>query len=267
MTGYTAGGHSDHSMMSYGRSTMEPMLRSTYSCARRMHAIAAQRPRSRACEGLCSSAGHTQKRNVFSSVGKKLYFDTHAVVRILEARGFTTQQSEMIVSALLKIMNVNMDLIYQDMVSKVQQEISLQQVMSHIASAKKDMIILEKSEFSALRTENEKLKSELEQLKKQAIDEISKVRANNKLDFNLEKSRVKEMYAGDGRKLVELRTEIVEMHSQQDRAQTQTKRKIDTEVAGIKTMLESNKLDTIKYLAGSVFTCLTIALGFYRLWM
>ncbi|KAG8571823.1 hypothetical protein GDO81_011791 [Engystomops pustulosus] len=147
------------------------------------------------------------------------------------------------------------------------EEISLQQVMSHIASAKKDMIILEKSEFSALRTENEKLKSELEQLKKQLTDEITKARANNKLDFNLEKSRVKEMYTDNERKLLELRTEIVEMHSQQDRAQTQTKRKIDTEVAGLKTMLESHKLDSIKYLAGSVFTCLTIALGFYRLWM
>ncbi|KAG8571821.1 hypothetical protein GDO81_011791 [Engystomops pustulosus] len=235
------GGHSCLSIWSYGRGTMEPMLRSSYSCVRRMHAV--QRPRGRVCTVLCVSSSHTHNRTVFSSVGKKLYFDTHAVVQILEARGFTTQQSEMIVSALLKIMNSNMDLVYQDMVTKVQQEISLQQVMSHIASAKKDMIILEKSEFSALRTENEKLKSELEQLKKQLT------------------------YTDNERKLLELRTEIVEMHSQQDRAQTQTKRKIDTEVAGLKTMLESHKLDSIKYLAGSVFTCLTIALGFYRLWM
>lgn len=34
-------------------------------------------------------------------------------------------------------------------------EIALQQVMSHIGAVKKDMIILEKSEFSALRSENE----------------------------------------------------------------------------------------------------------------
>lgn len=39
-------------------------------------------------------------------------------------------------------------------------------------------------------------------------------------------------------------------HAQQDRAVTQTDRKIDTEVAGLKTMLESHKLDNIKYLAG-----------------
>ncbi|XP_044151185.1 mitochondrial calcium uniporter regulator 1 [Bufo gargarizans] len=247
-------------MSGCGHSAMKPML----GC---LHVIAALKPSSRACDVLCASGRNIHKRNVFSPVLKKLYFDTHVVVQALEAKGFTTQQSEMIVSALLKIMNANMDLIYHDMVFKVQQEISLQQVMSHITSAKKDMIILERSEFSSLRTENEKLKSELDQLKKQVTDEITKVRANNKLDFNLEKSKIKEMFADNVRKLVELRTEIVEMQSQEDRSLTQTKRKIDTEVAGLKTMLESHKLDSIKYLAGSVFTCLTIALGFYRLWM
>ncbi|NXI87607.1 MCUR1 regulator, partial [Rhipidura dahli] len=180
---------------------------------------------------------------------RRLYFDTHALVCLLEANGFTTQQSEVIVSALVKIMNTNVDMIYKDMVTKVQQEIALQQVMSHIGGVKKDMIILEKSEFSALRSENEKIKLELQQIKKQVMDEITKVRADNKLNLNLEKSRVKEL------------------HAQQDRALTQTDRKIDTEVADLKTMLESHKLDNIKYLAGSVFTCLTVALGFYRLWI
>lgn len=35
---------------------------------------------------------------------------------------------------------------------------------------------------------------------------------------------------------------------------TQTNMKIDTEVAGLKTMLESHKLDTIKYVAG-MYAC------------
>lgn len=38
--------------------------------------------------------------------------------------------------------------------------------------------------------------------------------------------------------------------AEQDRHLTQTNMKIDTEVASLKTMLESHKLDTIKYLAG-----------------
>ncbi|XP_054577426.1 mitochondrial calcium uniporter regulator 1 isoform X3 [Eptesicus fuscus] len=182
-------------------------------------------------------------------------------------RGFTTQQAEIIVSALVKITDANMDIIYKDMVTKMQQEITLQQIMSQISNVKKDMIILEKSEFSALRAENEKIKLELHQLKQQIMDEVVKVRTDSKLDFNLEKSRVKELYSLNERKLLEMRTEMVALHAQQDRAVTQTDRKIDTEVAGLKTMLESHKLDNIKYLAGSVFTCLTVALGFYRLWI
>ncbi|KAM9200111.1 mitochondrial calcium uniporter regulator 1 [Mergus octosetaceus] len=215
-----------------------------------------------------SAPGSSQGKGSASLLGsRRLFFDTHALVCLLEENGFTTQQSEVIVSALVKIMNTNLDMIYKDMVTKVQQEIALQQVMSHIGAVKKDMIILEKSEFSALRSENEKIKLELQQIKKQVMDEITKVRADNKLNLNLEKSRVKELYSLNERKLLEMRTEIVELHAQQDRALTQTDRKIDTEVADLKTMLESHKLDNIKYLAGSVFTCLTVALGFYRLWI
>ncbi|XP_049621230.1 mitochondrial calcium uniporter regulator 1 [Suncus etruscus] len=209
------------------------------------------------------------KNKDFASCGgsRKLFFDTHALVCVLEQNGFTTQQAEIIVSALVKILDTNLDIVYKDMVTKMQQEITLQQIMSQISNVKKDMIILEKSEFSALRAENEKIKLELHQLKQQVMDEVIKVRTDTKLDFNLEKSRVKELYSMNERKLLEIRTEMVALHAQQDRAVTQTDRKIDTEVAGLKTMLESHKLDNIKYLAGSVFTCLTVALGFYRLWI
>ncbi|KAM6444906.1 mitochondrial calcium uniporter regulator 1 isoform 2-T3 [Rhynochetos jubatus] len=216
---------------------------------------------------ISASSSLESKGNISLLGNRKLFFDTHALVCLLEENGFTTRQSEVIVSALVKITNTNLDIIYKDMVTKVQQEIALQQVMSHIGGVKKDMIILEKSEFSALRSENEKIKLELQQIKKQVMDEITKVRADNKLNLNLEKSRVKELYSLNERKLLEMRTEIVELHAQQDRALTQTDRKIDTEVADLKTMLESHKLDNIKYLAGSVFTCLTVALGFYRLWI
>ncbi|XP_041039989.1 mitochondrial calcium uniporter regulator 1-like isoform X2 [Carcharodon carcharias] len=182
-------------------------------------------------------------------------------------RGFTTKQSEVVVAALLRVMHSSMEVTYKDFATKIQQEIMLQHIMSHMTSVKKDMIILEKSEFSAIRAANEKLKIELQQLKKQLIDEVVKVSSNNKLDMNLEKSRVQEMLTEHERRVLETRADIVELHSQQNRAVTQINRKIETEVAGLKTLLESHKLDTIKYLAGSVFTCLTVVLGFYRLWI
>ncbi|XP_071387720.1 mitochondrial calcium uniporter regulator 1 [Centroberyx affinis] len=207
------------------------------------------------------------KADMPKSGNRKLFFDTHAVVRLLEENGFSTPQAEVIVKVLVRTTNSNMDAIYNDMVTKVQQEIMLQRVMSQIASVKKDMIILEKSEFSTLLAENEKIKIQLLQLKVQLADVMNKVRSDTILDMNLEKSRVKEMKAEHEKKLLETRTGIMEMNAEQDRHLTQTNMKIDTEVAGLKTMLESHKLDTIKYLAGSVFTCLTVVLGFYRIWM
>uniref|UniRef100_A0A8C3RM98 Mitochondrial calcium uniporter regulator 1 n=1 Tax=Chelydra serpentina TaxID=8475 RepID=A0A8C3RM98_CHESE len=195
---------------------------------------------------------HSVKGKFSLSGSRKLFFDTHALVCLLEENGFTTPQSEIIVSALVKIMNTNMDVIYKDMVTKVQQ-----------VKFKKDIYLYVPFFFFFFK----KVKLELQLLKKQVMDEVTKVRSDNKLSFNLEKSRVKELYSVNEKKLLEMRKEIVALHAQQDRALTQTDRKIDTEVAGLKTMLESHKLDNIKYLAGSVFTCLTVALGFYRLWI
>ncbi|XP_061569684.1 mitochondrial calcium uniporter regulator 1 [Cololabis saira] len=227
-------------------------------------------PGTGAARGICTSLKAFQydlKPNVPKTEGRKMFFDTHAVVRILEENDFTTRQSEVLVNVLVSTTNSNMEVIYSDMVTKVQQEIMLQQIMSKIASVKKDMIILEKSEFSTLLAENEKLKIQLLEVKVQIADVMNKVRSDNILDMNLEKSRVKEMKAQHDKKLLQARTEIMEMTAEQDRHLTQTNMKIDTEVAGLKTMLESHKLDTIKYLAGSVFTCLTVVLGFYRIWM
>ncbi|XP_037311921.2 mitochondrial calcium uniporter regulator 1 [Pungitius pungitius] len=207
------------------------------------------------------------KPDVPKSDSGKLFFDTHAVVRIFEENGFTTLQAEVMVEVLARMTNSNMNVIYNDMVTKVQQEIMLQRLMSQIASVKKDMVILEKSEFTALLAENDKLKIQLCQIMVTLIDAMNKVRSDTVMDMNLEKSRAKELKVGHDKMLLERRAEILEMTADQDRHLSQTNMKIETEVAGLKTMLESHKLDTIKYLAGSVFTCLTVVLGFYRIWM
>ncbi|XP_042543977.1 coiled-coil domain-containing protein 90B, mitochondrial isoform X2 [Dipodomys spectabilis] len=179
---------------------------------------------------------------------RKLTFDTHALVQDLETHGFDKAQAETIVSALSTLSNVSLDTIYKEMVTQAQQEITVQQLMAHLDSIRKDMVILEKSEFANLRAENEKMKIELDQVKQQLMHETSRIRADNKLDINLERSRVTDMDT-------HIKSTISE-----------TSNKIDTEIASLKTLMESNKLETIRYLAASVFTCLAIALGVYRFW-
>ncbi|NP_001270016.2 coiled-coil domain-containing protein 90B, mitochondrial isoform 2 [Equus caballus] len=195
---------------------------------------------------------------------RKLTFDTHALVQDLETHGFNKAQAETIVSLLTTLSNVSLDTIYKEMVTQAQQEITVQQLMAHLDSIRKDMVILEKSEFANLRAENEKMKIELEQVKQQLINETSRIRADNKLDINLERSRVTDM--DQEKKLMEATTEFTKKDTKTNSIISETSNKIDSEIASLKTLMESNKLETIRYLAASVFTCLAIALGFYRLW-
>ncbi|XP_073468933.1 coiled-coil domain-containing protein 90B, mitochondrial isoform X2 [Aquarana catesbeiana] len=197
---------------------------------------------------------------------RKLTFDTHALVCDLETHGFDKAQAETIVSALASLTNASLDTVYKDMVTLAQQEITIQQIMAHLDSIRKDMVILEKSEFATLRAENEKMKIELEHVKQQLSNETNQIRADTKLDINLERSRLTDLFTDQEKKLMEASTEFHKKSATTDGVITEIHKKIDIDIASLKTLMESHKLDTIRYLAGSVFACLAIALGFYRLW-
>ncbi|XP_027703831.1 coiled-coil domain-containing protein 90B, mitochondrial-like isoform X2 [Vombatus ursinus] len=166
---------------------------------------------------------------------RKLTFDTHSVVQDLESHGFEKAQAETIVLALIILSNVSLDTIYKEMVTRAQQEITVQQIMAHLDSIRKDMVILEKSEFANLRAENEL--------------ETTRSRANNKLDINLERSRVTDLFTDQEKKLMEATTEFNKKDTHIKNIISQTSNKIDIEIASLKTLMESNKLETIRYLA------------------
>lgn len=197
---------------------------------------------------------------------RKLTFDSHAMVSELQKSGFEKSQAELIVSVLVTLTTANMDTVYKDMVTKAQQEITVQQIMAHLDSIRKDMVILEKSEFANLRSENTKMKRELEQLKNRLQEETQKVRAETKLDINLESSRISDMFTEQEKKLMEATSEFHHKKSDLEHDNMEINKKMDIQVASLKTVLESLKLETVRYLAATVFSCLAIALGVYRLW-
>lgn len=212
------------------------------------------------------SSYDVRRVEITPSEQRKLTFDTHALVRDLETHGFNKEQAETIVSALATLTNMSIDTVYRDMVTRVQQEITVQQIMAHLDSIRKDMVILEKSEFATLRAENEKMKIELDHVKQHLLNETNRIRADTKLDINLERSRLADMFTEQEKKLMETNTEFHKKNASTDSIINEIHRKIDIDIASLKTLMESHKLDTIRYLAASVFTCLAIALGFYRLW-
>ncbi|XP_030055963.1 coiled-coil domain-containing protein 90B, mitochondrial isoform X2 [Microcaecilia unicolor] len=221
-------------------------------------------------KGLMTSASvksyDARRVDIIPMEQRRLTFDTHALVQDLQNHGFEKVQAETIVSALATLSNSSIETIYKDMVTKTQQEITLQQIMAHLDSIRKDMVILEKSEFATLRAENEKMKIELDQVKQQILNETGRIRADSKLDMNLERSRLADMFTEQQKKLMEASTDFHKKNADTDCLITEINKKIDIDIASLKTLMESHKLDTVRYLAASVFTCLAIALGFYRLW-
>ncbi|XP_057677324.1 coiled-coil domain-containing protein 90B, mitochondrial isoform X1 [Corythoichthys intestinalis] len=197
---------------------------------------------------------------------RKLTFDSHAMMTELASSGLEKHQAELIVSALVTLATANLDIVYKDMVTKSHQEIAMQQIMAHLDAIRKDMVILEKSDFANLRSENTKMKRELEQLQNRLKEESQKVKAETKLDINLERSRVSDMFTEQNRKLMEASTEFHQKRAELEHDNMETSKKMDLQVASLKTVLESLKLETIRYLAATVFSCLAIALGVYRLW-
>uniref|UniRef100_A0A8D3AGE2 Coiled-coil domain containing 90B n=1 Tax=Scophthalmus maximus TaxID=52904 RepID=A0A8D3AGE2_SCOMX len=195
---------------------------------------------------------------------RKLTFDSHAMVTELESSGFEKRQAELIASALVTLTTANMDIVYKDMVTKSHQEIAMQQIMAHLDAIRKDMVILEKSEFANLRSENMKIRRELEQLQTRIKDESQKVRAESKLDINLERSRMSDMFTDQEKKLMETTTDFHHKKIDLENDNMEINKKIDLQVASLKTLLESLKLETVRYLAATVFSCLAIALGVYR---
>ncbi|XP_048744478.2 coiled-coil domain-containing protein 90B, mitochondrial-like [Ostrea edulis] len=167
---------------------------------------------------------------------KVYYFDTLAVVQKLVAAGFTENQAVGIKDIVQEVLHSSIDHQTKVLVTKAQMEITTQQMMTHINSVKKDMVILEKSEFSMLRNENEKQTMEILQLKKALENELDKLKGHVRLDINLEKSRA------------------TEAHAQNEKNLQMLHNKIEMDVANVRTLFESYKNDVFKYSIGTALT-------------
>lgn len=181
------------------------------------------------------------------SSNKLIFIDTLALSKQFHQNGFSVEQSECLTAAFVDIINTAVESTTKTMVTKPQQEIMVQQLLAQIQSVKKDMIILEKSEFTNLRNETEKQSLELQQLQKNLQNDISKLRSNVTLDINLERSRATEAHALNEKQLQVLHN------------------KIDTEVANLRTTYEKYRNDVMKYSAGFLISTATICLGIMRL--
>ena len=77
--------------------------------------------------------------------------------------------------------------------------------------------------------------------------EIDKIQASQRLDLNLEKGRIRDELLGQNNKLL------------------QTENRLDKEITNMRTTLEANKNDIIRFCVGAVASTTAIGLGVLRL--
>ncbi|GFN77185.1 mitochondrial calcium uniporter regulator 1-like [Plakobranchus ocellatus] len=198
--------------------------------------------------GQVDAAMLSSRRIDPATVRQIYYFDTLAFSKKLEGSGFSRQQAEACAECLVEIINTTLDHQGRHMVTKPQQEIAVQQLLSEIVSVKKDMTLLQKSEFSSLKTETEKISISLTQSQDHMNDEIVKLKGQFSLDINLERGRA------------------IEAHAENEKRLQQLHNKIETEVANLKTVYEMYRNDVFKYAGGTMIGVATVMLGVIRLW-
>ena len=98
-----------------------------------------------------------------------------------------------------------------------------------------------------LKTENERLLTEIDKLKRKLNEEVKKTEGGVKLDLNLEKGRIREESS-------RLELEL-----------TKTGTKIESEIAGLRAKVESSIFQIIQYMIGTLTGAGALILGKYDL--
>ena len=111
------------------------------------------------------------------------------------------------------------------------------------AALKSELQMLEKNDFSLTNTNNERLVSEIEKLRQRLREEVARTQAGVRLDLNLEKGRIRD----------EAATQELKVRATEER--------IEQEIAGLRTQMETIKLQTLQYMIGTITGAGALILG------
>lgn len=109
---------------------------------------------------------------------------------------------------------------------------TIKQYKEDFARLKNEIQQMEGRDVAEVKTANERLKSEIEKLRKQLQEEITRSQAGVRLDLNLEKGRI--------------RDETIEQHEKLRK----TDDKIESEIQTLRRQMEGIKLQILQYMIG-----------------
>ncbi|EEQ38506.1 hypothetical protein EJF18_30644 [Clavispora lusitaniae] len=184
-----------------------------------------------------------QKRTL-SSITR---FDTKKFVQSLQEKGgFSAEQAEAAVIVVNKAVNDGISQIAKNLVAKEKLNSVAYQQKVDFAKLKGELQTSDKSEFTNLRKEQEKLRTNLTNLQNRLKEEITKNSAGVRLDLNLEKGRMREESSIHESKIEDTYT------------------RIDEEIANMQMQIKSVKTQVMQWLIGVSSGTAALLLAFVR---
>lgn len=114
------------------------------------------------------------------------------------------------------------------------------------ANLRTDLMVLERNDFSMIKSSNDRLTAELDKLRIRAKNDIAKCQADVRLDLNLEKARIRDEGSAQELKIKETDT------------------RIDTEISNLKAFMHQSRQSTWQYMGGLLATCSGLYLAYLR---
>lgn len=165
----------------------------------------------------------------------------------LEKEGLTREQALGVMEALEEVIEESIRTMTANLVTRAEQEKHQYTQKVDFAKLKSEITLLEKQDFSLLKSENERLLSEVEKLKQQLRENITRAQAGVRLDLNLEKGRIRDELSARDLKLKEVDT------------------RIESEINTLRGSMESVKFSIIQYVIGSLTGTGALLLAYLRL--
>ncbi|OVA20404.1 Coiled-coil domain-containing protein 90 [Macleaya cordata] len=175
--------------------------------------------------------------------------DTLALVRGLEAQGVPSKQAEAITAAITKVLNDSLENVAQQFVSKGEMQRSEMVQEANLSKFKSEVQSAQEHHFSLQQRETEKLRSDIEKMRSELRYEIDKVTAGQRLDLNLERGRTRDELANQNAETSNLTN------------------KLDREIHALRAHLEAAKYDVIKYCIGTLVSISAVGLAVIRILM
>ncbi|KAG6538521.1 hypothetical protein ZIOFF_003648 [Zingiber officinale] len=108
---------------------------------------------------------------------------------------------------------------------------------------------MQEHHFALLQRETEKLRGDIENLRRELKYEVDKVTAGQRLDLNLERGRMRDELAKQAAENSDLTN------------------KLDREIHALRAQLEAAKYDVIKYCIGTLVSISAVGLAMVRILM